>query len=588
MVRLGTPPEVLLSALASGQAVLCLGPGFVHPLPILDWGVALEGLRGLVPDTSGWDGLDLLDRAQLFIEAHGRERLESELAAALPSADVLRGQILPFQRQLVELPARIIISTTHDALIEAVLEEMDLPYRVVVEDADLEAALAIDDGARLVVKMNGDAISGLAPLLTRDDLLAYGRKRPCILAYLRALFLDKTFLLYGFGLNDPSFLTLYTEVIEKAPRPRTAFALMKEPNSLLLQHWGRRGVDIYAGNTSTDLERWVEGLHRESMARHRAQADLLGAVQAGLPEHRAAFATLATDLQTTLTRRLSTLSGFEWTRLSPAEIGAHTLGGNEAAQAAQILKAAVDVGLPVAPSHFALVAEMLLREGLAGESRRAVDFCLRTYAQRGERPPAAIRGLIGRILARMSDLERARPFLERALLTGEASDMTSRLSELAWLCRCVLDRADKLAERRRDRPRRELLGRFLVTFAPFFKLAQTPAPPVADEDGEGLRWSIYYCCYRLGRVFSLASELAGQSGAVYNQQAIEHLCRAIELSPAKPEPYRVVRPLLLAPRGSRPDAKRWERIVTAAPTDVQRKLQELDAPEGRGGKPKRT
>jgi hypothetical protein len=55
------------------------------------------------------------------------------------------------------------------------------------------------------------------------------------------------------------------------------------------------------------------------------------------------------------------------------------------------------------------------------------------------------------------------------------------------------------------------------------------------------------------------------------------LSRAIELAPTKPEAYRVLRPLLLAPRGFKPDAKRWERIVTAGPPDLQRKLQELDA-----------
>lgn len=160
MVRPGTPPEPLLSALADGRAVLFVGAGFSHGVTQLDWVALLEALRPHVGDPSGWDALDPRDRAQLYVETHGRERLEAELAALLPSAEALHGQVTEFHKQLLSLPCPVIVTSNYDGLVEATLESMDEPYRLVIEDDDVERALAVHDGTRLVVKMHGDIILG--------------------------------------------------------------------------------------------------------------------------------------------------------------------------------------------------------------------------------------------------------------------------------------------------------------------------------------------------------------------------------------------------------------------------------------------
>lgn len=586
MVRPGTPPEPLLSALADGRAVLFVGAGFSHGVTQLDWVALLEALRPHVGDPSGWDALDPRDRAQLYVETHGRERLEAELAALLPSAEALHGQVTEFHKQLLSLPCPVIVTSNYDGLVEATLESMDEPYRLVIEDDDVERALAVHDGTRLVVKMHGDIILGDQIVLTRDDYLAYTRSRPAIAALLRSLLLDHAFLFYGFGLSDPNFALLYDEVLAAGARSRPAYALMKEPNALLVQYWARRKVEIVSGNTFGELEKWIEGLARDVERRRRSRYDLETILDDGFPEEKAGIQALVQELQAAFTRRLSGYEDFRWVRLTPAQAEGYADEGDEIQATFRVLRALSQASMPVPPATFANAAELLLRFGHPEDARSAVDLCLRTA--RGLRRPLTpeLRGALGRTLCRLGELDRARPLLEKALVEGDGEDVESRTAELAWLCRAVLERIDDLRDRQRERAAREVLVRFLATYAAHFTLADPTAEPAADPTQEAYRWSLYYVGFRLGRLFAIASEMAGQSGSVYAQKAIDHLVKAVERVPSKPEPYRVLRPLLLAPRGSRPDKARWERLVTQAPPEVRRKLEELEssiAARARGG-----
>jgi tetratricopeptide (TPR) repeat protein len=577
MVRPGTPPEPLLSALADGRAVLFVGAGFSHGVTQLDWSALLEALRPHVGDPSGWDALDPRDRAQLYVETHGRERLETELAALLPSAEALRSQVTEFHRQLLSLPCPVIVTSNYDGLVEATLESMDEPYRLVIEDDDVERALAVHDGTRLVVKMHGDVILGDQIVLTRDDYLAYTRSRPAIAALLRSLLLDHAFLFYGFGLADPNFMLLYDEVLAAGARSRPAYALMKEPNALLVQYWARRKVEIVSGNTFGELEKWIEGLARDVERRRRSRYDLETILDDGFPEEKAGIQALVQELQAAFTRRLSGYEDFRWVRLTPAQAEGYADEGEEIQATFRVLRALSRASMPVPPATFANAAELLLRFGHPEDARSAVDLCLRTA--RGLRRPLTpeLRGALGRTLCRLGELERARPLLEKALVEGDGEDVESRTAELAWLCRAVLERIDDLRDRQRERAAREVLGRFLATYAAHFTLAEPTVEPTAEPIHEAYRWSLYYVGFRLGRLFAIASEMAGQSGSVYAQKAVDHLAKAVERVPSKPEPYRVLRPLLLAPRGTRPDKARWERLVTQAPPEVRRKLEELES-----------
>ena len=56
---------------------------------------------------------------------HGRERLESELAALLPSVDALADKVTEFHKALVSQPFPVIVTTNYDGLVEATLQALD-------------------------------------------------------------------------------------------------------------------------------------------------------------------------------------------------------------------------------------------------------------------------------------------------------------------------------------------------------------------------------------------------------------------------------------------------------------------------------
>ena len=579
MVRPGTPPESLIAALAEGQAVLVLGPGFSHGVAGVDWVAAFETMRSRVSDATGWDALSPMDRVQLFIETHGRERLEVELAGLLPSAAVLRAQVTDVHKTLLGLPCPIIVTTTWDGLVEATLDELDHPYHVIADDDDVESMLARRDGARLVVKMHGDPLAQDPVVICRDDHRAYGDRRPQTLALLHRLAAERALLLYGHSYEEPGFLRVCEEILPGGARSRATCSIMKEPNGLLGQYWARRRIESVTGNTWSELERWTEGLCREVGRRHRLRWDLETLLtDDALSEHGAVVQAAQREARAGLLQRLGTLEPFRWLGASPNP--SPDASSDDPARflpAFRVLRALAADGLSAPPQTFADAAEHLARLGQTDEARSAVDLALLGGHVPGRVMSTPLRSQLGRVLCRLGELERARPLLERALVDGDPEDEPARAAELAWLCRAVLDRVEGLRDRQRGRAARELLGRFLVTFAPQFRLVE---PSAGFGDGvsnpsEDAAWrgSRYYVNSRLGRLFALASELAGQSGAVYAQQAIDLLSRAVELMPAKPEPYRVLRSLLLAPRGTRPEKARWERIVVLAPPEVRRKLE---------------
>ncbi|MFZ4735581.1 MAG: SIR2 family protein [Bradymonadia bacterium] len=583
MSRMGTLSNALVQAVAEGRAVLFVGAGFSHNVTGLDWAALLETLKPHISDTSGWDHLDQLDRAELYAQAHGRERLESELAALLPTADALADKVTEFHRTLLALPFPIIVTTNYDGLVEATLQALDEPYRLVVEEDEVAPALTVQDGCRLVVKMHGDLLLGDTVVLTRDDYLGYEERRPAMVSLLQSLFLSRTFFFYGFGLSDPNFLLIYNAVLRKQARGGGAWALMREPNALLAKYWQQHRVEVIAGNTYSDLERFVDVLGREVHRHRRDRYDLTAVLENHFPDEQRAVAKLLEEVQERFVRQLERLEPFMWVRLPPHELESYQVSeGDDAVGSFRVLRALELGGLPVPARVFASAAELLVKLNLPEDARASAEACLRVLRRNGERATPELRGSLGRVLGRLGDLDRARPFLERALVEGDPKDPASRTAELAWLLRCVLDRVERLRERRRDRAARDLIHRFLVTYVRFFDLAAR-VPPAEDE---AWIWSSYYVNLRLGRLFSLASELAGQSGSVWAQQAIDRLCRAIELVPVKPEAYRMLRPLLVSPRNGKPEPRRWATVLGAAPTEVQRKLRELfgdraDAPQDR-------
>ncbi len=577
MARVGSLPEALVRAVADGRAVLFLGAGFSHGVTELDWPALIERLRPQVTDTSGWDTLDALDRAQLFVVANGRDCLEAELAGLLPTAEVLGDKVTDFHREVLKMPFPIIVTTNYDGLVEATLNDLGETYRLIVDEDEVVDAFAREDDCRLVIKMHGDLWLGDTIVLTREDYLTYEHRRPKMVALLHSLLLSRTFFFFGFGLSDPNFLLLFHKVLQQGVRSRSAYAVMREPNSLLVKYWAGHRVEIVSGNTFGDLEHIVLALGRESESRRRAEWDLETVLDAHFPEERDGVLRAFGEVRDRFARQLEKLEPFLWVRFTDRQLEAYTATeGDDILGSFRVLLAFERANLPIDPQVFAMTAELLVKFNELHEARAAVDACLRAI----RRPPRIVtprlRASVGRVLCRLGELDRARPFLERALVDGDKADQAGRTAELAWLSKCILDRAERLRERRRERAARELLGRFLGTYASYFSLATltppTRTPGARDDVDDAIRWSLYYVNLRLGRLFALAAELAGQSGQVYATQAVAYLTRTANLAPSKPEAYRALKPLLCHARATAAQRTAWLQILSKAPPELQRKL----------------
>ena len=569
MTRVPPLPRPLIESVFEGNAVLFIGAGFSHGVTGLDWWGLLDRLKEKLPDTSGWDSLDALDRAQLFVQAHGRDGLERELAWLLPTLDSLRGQVTDFHRTLVSLPFRVIVTTNYDALVEATLADLDQSYRVVVDDDEVARAASIRDGCRLVVKMHGDLLLGDTIVLTREDYLNYESSRPAMVTLFESLLLNHAFVFYGFGLSDPNFLLLYQSVLRKNAHARTAYAFMKEPNRLLSKFWSNRKVELISGRTFGELETMVVHLAQAVKSRRADEWDLDSVLDIHFPDEHAQVTALLDEVRGRFCQRLADLEPFLWVRLPPDEIEHYSDDeADDVLGAFRVLRALALGGFPVDPEYFARAAELLVRFGMNEAARAALEMTLRIMHRGG--PPASpqLRSSLGRVLCRLGEFDRAMVFLERALAEADPDEIWGRMAELAWLSRCILDRIDRLSARGRDRAVMELVASFLRNQASRIEQARNPPP----EDDEPSRWSAYYVNYRVGRIMALASELAGTSSQVYAETAVDMLARAIELAPHKPDPYRAIRPLLTEPRYPTEDAQRWVKLVAHAPPALLRRL----------------
>ena len=72
--------------------------------------------------------------AQWYQDEFGLEAFYHELIAAIPYKDYKPGQV---HRELLSLPWQDIITTNQDRLIEETLEELYVPYDVVLDDLDI-------------------------------------------------------------------------------------------------------------------------------------------------------------------------------------------------------------------------------------------------------------------------------------------------------------------------------------------------------------------------------------------------------------------------------------------------------------------
>ncbi|MFN3198543.1 MAG: SIR2 family protein [Bradymonadia bacterium] len=563
-------PSPLVDAVSRGQSVLFVGAGFSHGVTGLNWNQLLERLRDRLPDGRGWAGLDALDKAQLFVQAHGRRSLERTLAGMLPGPTALRGCVTDVHRALINMPFPVIVTTNYDGLVEATLTDLDIPFRVIVDNDEVAEAASLQDDVRLVVKMHGDLLLGDTIVLTRDDYLNYEVTRPAMVTLLNSLLLSRPFVFYGFGLSDPNFHLIYHAVIQRNARGGRAFALMKEPNDLMARYWAGRGVTLVSGPTYTALEEMIRTLHDEVRRLQSAEWDLPTVLRAHFGDDSDEVVQMLDAVQRRFSERIRRFAPL----LNPDPNTGRRPPMPDAAReeilgAFRALKALVKAGCPVSPATLHHAGDLLARLALYEPAREALELAMALTRRTGLKATIALRSSLGRVLSRLGAYDRAQVYLERALEEGDPDRPWDRLAELSWLCRCVQARIDYLHRSHRPAAAAEVLMAFIDRHSGWLPLLEG-APPEGDE---AHHWAAYYANHRMGCLRALAAETLSVHPEVHARLAIEFLVRAIAMAPHKRASYERVRPLLLESRHLPPDRHRWTQLIDGAPPEVRLELK---------------
>ena len=510
------PPE-LIDRLARGECVLFLGAGFSRGVTGLDWTGLLDHLakRLRSEDRAGWDRFDPLTRAQLYVERRGRPALERLLARCLRVERDLSSCVSPVHQALVGLPFATVVTTNYDRLVEATLDKLGLPYQTIIDDADVHLPLA--PRARRVVKMHGDLELSDTIILTRDDYLAYERRRPSISLLLRSLLLEHSFFFYGFSLEDPNFIHIfdYVHALRGSLAPGTrAYAILPHPNPLLGKYWRARGLEIVSVGSFQESEALVLSLHRQVEAQIRAQR--------GLARVAARLGELVAERTDALVDGLREAIRHEVGRMAQAEEDVDAERRRELgtrAEAALVLTRRLqELAIEIEPQDLAALGARLYEARRLREATEALESARFGYRRLGLDTPLPVRQRLGRCYARLGSWSHAFRLLEKAYpssgLWGDLSWSTQAANELARAL---------LGQGRNEAARRLLIGHTNANAAAWPKLLAEVAPDAR------------VVCGHVASHFARAQELLGR-----RELALRYATRATELLPGLREAHQLL------------------------------------------------
>ena len=229
-------PQELVKQIAEGNSVLFVGAGLSLGAGLPGWGELLAPLCERVscpPDT------EPLRIAQNFEIMYGRHALISYIVERTQAAKIVptRNHLL-----LARLPVRIWVTTNYDNLLELTLQVTGKPYQKIVRDLSLPFARA---DVMTLVKLHGDSEQPDSIVITQDDFSAYPRTHPAITRWLTSLLVDKTFLFVGYGIHDPDFNQIYTEIaFDMQGLLRRAYGVFFNVDELTVQNFRAKGMHI--------------------------------------------------------------------------------------------------------------------------------------------------------------------------------------------------------------------------------------------------------------------------------------------------------------------------------------------------------
>jgi len=182
-------------------------------------------------------GMDLMDQAMLVqheLEKHGLH-LGEEVAKLLQSSEYALGHAL-----VTSLGVREAVTTNYDTLLESAIESSN-------ESVSVMPNRPVHDAQRWLLKMHGCVSEPKGIVLTRADYARYAEESGALRGIVQASLMTSHMLLLGFGLQDPNFFSLFTDVEravrrgEAAGQPRRlGTVVMLQHNTMQTKLWERR------------------------------------------------------------------------------------------------------------------------------------------------------------------------------------------------------------------------------------------------------------------------------------------------------------------------------------------------------------
>jgi hypothetical protein len=219
-----------------------------------------ELARGLARRKGLAEGLSLAAVAQRTMSGGNRWEFTDYLGRQLETAG---RQPQRFHQMLARLPARTIISTAYDNLLELAFQQAGESINRLVRDADVAFA---DPRRRTLIKLYGDVQQRDTLIITEDDHYGLWRSRDkeALLDEVRTILRRNAILFLGYDLADPDFNLLWREVLDRMGRfVMGAYAVWPGLPDDERRVWEGRQIELIDAEPLDFLERLVAAVAGE-------------------------------------------------------------------------------------------------------------------------------------------------------------------------------------------------------------------------------------------------------------------------------------------------------------------------------------
>ncbi|MGD2249636.1 MAG: SIR2 family protein, partial [Candidatus Methanofastidiosia archaeon] len=242
-------PVELIDPLKRGECVLFVGSGVSEGLP--QWKELMEPLAKKLQIDPDEDPLYI---AEYYENEFERENLEKEIVSQL-KRDV---PLTKTHEKLVEIPFKAIVTTNYDHVLEKALKKGKKEFIKVVRG---DEAPKIQTDQLPLVKMHGELEPPSTIVVTKTDYDEYAEKHRALITYLLGLLISNNFLFMGFGLKDPNFDNIYTQLKELfGETRRRSYAIFKNPSHYEVNRLKRMGIEVISIDDYSEIPEIFEEL----------------------------------------------------------------------------------------------------------------------------------------------------------------------------------------------------------------------------------------------------------------------------------------------------------------------------------------